>query len=448
MEKKPIFTRIKDWIAAQWNYWSDGVWEDTRNNWKVKFIKTVSLTVRTFFNADMQNRACSMTYQMILAVVPALALIVAIGRGFGLQDLLEGELYKMFPAQHTAVDYAMNFVDRYLNTSSEGIFVGVGILFLLYTLISLFSSIEDNFNFIWGVKEGRSITRKVIDYTAMLLILPIVMVCAAGLSMVLTSKLQSVLGWSFMTPVVEWMLEVASWILTFLFFALLYILMPNTKVNFGNAFISGVFAGIGFLVLQWLFVSGQLYVSKYNAIYGSFSFLPLMLLWMQFTWIIIFIGGIICYSMQNLSQYNFNDKIKRMSSSYQAKLMLAVAAVVIQRFLDGKGATTSLYFTKTFQLPPALVKLMCDRLVTAGIFSIVEMDAKQEIKGYQPAIDPAKITVRLLYERLDDIGNSKFISNFADNFPGVIDAYNRIHDNEQNITENILLSDLKINYPS
>lgn len=439
--------KIKDWFASRWAYWSKGVWEDTSQSWRVKIIKTINLTVRTFFNADMQSRACSMTYQMILAVVPALALIVAIGRGFGLQGLLEEELYKMFPAQHTAVDYAMNFVDSYLNASTEGLFVGVGLLFLLYTLISLFSSIEDNFNFIWGVKEGRPLGRKITDYTAMLLILPVVMVCAAGMSIVLTSTLQSILDWTFMSPIVEWLLEAASWLLTFIFFTLLYMLMPNTKVNFSNAFVAGVFAGIGFLVLQWLFVSGQLYVAKYNAIYGSFSFLPLMLLWMQFTWIIIFIGAIICYSSQNLSQYDFNDKIKRMSSSYQARLMLAITAVVVQRFIKGEGATESMLFTRAYKLPPRLVSMMCNRLVSAGIFSVVVMDSRREQLGYQPAIDPGTITIKDIYEKLDALGSSKFITSFADDFPGIVDAYNLIHDNEEKVTSQLLISNLKINLP-
>ena len=455
MEKKGFFERIKTWINKEWLYWSKTVWDDGRQNWKVKSIKTVNLTVRTFFNADMQNRACSMTYQMMLAVVPALALIVAIGRGFGLQGLLEDELYKMFPAQHTAVNYAMNFVDSYLTTSTEGVFVGVGILFLLYTLISLFSSIEDTFNYIWGIKEGRSIGRKITDYTAMLLILPVVMVCAGGLSIMLTSTLQSIFDWTFMTPVIEWVFEAASWGLTILFFTLLYILMPNTKVQFRHALVAGVFAAVGFLVLQWLFVSGQLYVAKYNAIYGSFSFLPLMLLWMQFTWIIIFTGGIICYSSQNLSQFSFSDKIRVMAMSYYAKLTLAVCAVVVQRFVAGNGATEGAYITRYYAIPPRLVSLICDRLVQAKILSVVEIDGKNEIKGYQPALDPSEITVYFIYDRLDNLGAKNFIKNtdkdgnvintFAENFPGIEKVCAAIDENQKETTENILIKDIQIN---
>ena len=442
-----LIERINKRIVALWTYCSKDVWEDTRRIWYVNIVKTLNLTVRTFFNADMQSRACAMTYQMMLAVVPALALIVAIGRGFGLQDLLEQELYKMFPAQQTAVQYAMNFVDSYLTTSTEGVFVGVGILFLLYTLISLFSSIEDTFNLIWCVKEGRSIGRKITDYTAMLLILPVVLVCAGGLSIMLTSTLQTMFGWTFMTPIISWALEGASWLLTILFFTLLYMLMPNTRVRFSNAFIAGIFAAIGFLILQWLFISGQLYVAKYNAIYGSFSFLPLMLLWMQFTWIIIFTGGIICYSSQNISGYNFNDSIRNMASSYYAKLTLAICAVVVQRFTAGFGATQGIYFSKQYTLPPRLVSLICERLVNAGVLSVCEIDSKHEIKGYQPALDPSVITVKLVYDRLDRQGSSEFIPEFSRNFPGVVKAYNEIHENEQRITNSMLLSDIKVIIP-
>lgn len=439
---------IKRWIIWQWNYWSKGVWEDNRNNWRVKFIKTVSLTVRTFFNADMQSRACSMTYQMILAVVPTLALLVAIGRGFGLQGIIESELYKMFPAQKTAVSYAMNFVDSYLTASTEGVFVGVGLLFLLYTLISLFISIEDNFNFIWGVKEGRSFGRKIIDYTAMLLILPVVLVCSGGLSIVLTSSIQSAFNIPEMSLMMEWLLEALSWLLTIIFFSLLYMLMPNTKVNFYNAFVAGIFAAVGFLALQWLFITGQIYVSKYNAIYGSFSFLPLMLLWMQFTWIIIFIGGIICYSSQNLSQFSYFDKIRNISRSYQDKVLLAVCAVIVQRFVKGYGATRSLILAKDYSLPPRLVSMACDNLTQAGILSVVEINSKREIKGYQPAIDPSTITVKEVFYRLDKIGSSKFLKDFSTTFPGIVNIYNKLKEAENEISENTLVENIEIQLKS
>ena len=164
--------RAADRAVSIWDYVSAGVWTDNRQRWQVRVVKTLNLSVRSFLNADIQTQACAMTYRTLLAIVPALALLFAIGRGFNMQNLIEGELMHLFPAQHQAVVAALGFVDSYLNQSAEGVFVGVGIVFLLWTLISLIMNVEDTFNLVWGIKEGRSLWRKLTDYTAMLIIRP------------------------------------------------------------------------------------------------------------------------------------------------------------------------------------------------------------------------------------------------------------------------------------
>lgn len=427
-----------------WEYCSKGVWQDTSHSWKVNTIKTLNLSVRSFFNTDLQTQACAMTYRTLLAVVPALALIFAIGRGFGLQSVIQDELMNMFPAQKQAVGYALNFVDSYLSQSSEGIFVGVGILFLLWTLISLIGNIEDTMNLIWGVREGRSLGRKITDYTAMLLILPIVMVCASGLTMLLSSTLNAIFHFSFMTPIISWIIECSSWVLIWLFFMLLYVLMPNTKVKFKNAIIPGILAGTGYMVLQWIFITGQMYVARYNAIYGSFSFLPLMLIWLQLVYLVMFAGALICYSSQNIFMYSFRDAISTISSSYYARLTIAVGAVVVQRFAKGQGGTTVTFLAAKYNLPPKLVTSICDRMVKANIFSIVEIDPVKEIKGFQPAVDISSLSVATVFEKLDRSGSSGFIPDFDRNFPGVNAQYDIIVENETKITSQMMLNDITI----
>jgi len=436
--------RTTAWWRRTYRYVTGGVWHDRRRSAGVTVVKTLNLSVRSFLNHDIQTQACGMTYRTLLAIVPALALIFAIGRGFGLQKALTDELYRIFPAQHQAVSYAMNFVDSYLSQSSGGIFVGVGIVFLLWTMISLLGNVEDTFNLIWGLKQGRSLGRKLTDYTAMLLILPVIMICAGGLSLMLSATLQSMLSIDFLSPVVSLIVEGLSWVFTWLFFAALYMLIPNTKVKFVNALVAGVFAGTGFLLLQWVFVTGQMYVARYNAIYGSVSFLPLMLIWMQLTWVVTLAGGVLCYSSQNIFLYNFDRAIQNMSSGYYSKVVLAVCAVAVQRFVAGKGAVVIPDIVRRYSLPPRLVGLMCDKLVKARVLSVVEVDPARDVFGYQPALDPDRITVAEVFRRLDSIGSAEFIPGFAENFPGVDEAVRRIRINETNLTSTMLLSELNI----
>ncbi len=413
-------------VMVWWNYVSVGVWCDTRPGWRRNVIKTLSLSVRSFLNGDIQTQACAMTYRTLLAIVPALALALAIARGFGFQAVVQKELFHFFPAQKVAVSYALQFVDSYLNQASEGIFVGVGIVFLLYTLISLVINVEDTFNLIWGVKEGRSLWRKISDYTAMFLILPIILICVSGINILLSSTLETIFHFSFMTPLISISLEMASWVLTWLFFAAVYILIPNTKVKFKYAIISGVIAGTGFIVLQWIFVTGQMYVSRYNAIYGSFSFLPLLLIWMQLAWVITLSGAVLCYSSQNIFRFSFDKEVETMSPVYRGKVIVGMAAVVAQRFSRGEDAATGRLFVEAYKLPARLVSDVLDLLLRAGLISKIVIDEKKEMFGYQPAVALDILTLEYLTDRINSLGAKGFIPDFDEYFPGVDSSFEKI----------------------
>ncbi len=419
MKVKESIIRIWNKLLKAWNYCNHGVWSDTRPLFKVNVIKTLNITVKSFFNTDIQSQACAMTYRTLLAIVPALALLFAIGRGFGLQNLIQDELYRVMPTQRTVIAHSLEFVDSYLNQASEGIFVGVGLVFLLWTLISLLSSVEDSFNLIWGVKQGRTLWRKISDYTAMFLILPILMICGSGLSIFVNNKVSAFFDLPFISPLVSVFFEIGSYAFACLFFCAVFMMIPNTRVRFSNALIAGTFTGTAFMILQWLFVSGQLYVAKYNAIYGSFSFLPLLFLWLQLVWVICLTGCLICYASQNIFQFSYNDQINNISRAYSDKVTMAIAAVVTKNFLKNGQPITQVQLIKEYGLPSRLVNLVSERLTELGIFSRVIVGDSQDIIGYQPAMNPKKLTVSYIQTQLRNTGYKDFIPGFEEHFPGV-----------------------------
>lgn len=436
---------IIDRAVKFWDYCAHGVWSDTRPKFTVNLIKTLNITVKSFFSTDIQSQACAMTYRMLLACVPALALLFAIGRGFGFQNLLQDELYHLFPSQRDAISHALAFVDSYLDQASEGIFIGIGIIFLLYTIISLMSSLEDSFNKIWNVREGRSIWRQITDYTAMLLILPVLMICASGLYMSMSTTIQDYFNFDFITPIISAFLEFGSFIFTCIFFTTVFILFPNTKVKIKNALMAGLFTGIGFTILQWLFVTGQLYVARYNAIYGSFSFLPLFLLWMQLVWVICLSGSLICYASQNIFQFSFTEQISDISRSYKEKVTVALAAAIVQRFTAKLPPLTVHEIIEAYHIPSRLVTNTIDLLTDAGIVSRVVIDQKNQLYGFQPAVETDILTINYLHKKLYEMGSSNFIPHFEKNFPGVIKTLSGVNDAVLGETKDILLSEIKIN---
>lgn len=429
-DKKPAFVqkivrlyeRAVARTMARWVYCSDGVWEDHRNTLKVNIIKTINLTVKTFMSTDLQSKACAMTYRTLLAVVPILALAFAILRGFGFQNMLTDQLFTYFPSQRKAIEMAMGFVDSSLAQASEGVFVGVGIVFLLWTVISLLDSVEESFNRIWGVTVGRSIFRKVTDYLAICIILPILMICSGGLQILMSNAIQRLLPFDFMTPVIEFGLDCVSFIFAWLFFAGAYMLIPNAKVKFKNAFPAGVIAGTAFQVLQWLFASGQIYVSKYNAIYGSFSFLPLMLIWMQLSWLITLAGALICCSAQNISTLSYGRQIDRISDNYRRKISLAVLSVILKRFASGESPLTSNEIAEKYNIPVRLVGILTTRLLECGLIVRVAPVGELEVTDMlplQPSTHLSAYTVSHVLATLENYGDSEFLPGLDSEFPHI-----------------------------
>lgn len=312
-KQKNSILRLVAKTTAAVRYCISGVWEDPRQTVGVRIIRTLNLSVNSFLDRGLQIKSMALTYYTVLSIVPACALLVAIGRGFGLQNSLQQELYDFFPSQHKAISAALSFVDSYLTEATQGVFVGIGILFLLWTVISLLSYIEDTFNSIWDIRRQRAFYQKITDYIAICLIVPVLMICSSGISIFMSSTIQDNLALPFLTPLVNVILETVPFILCWIAFSLSYFFIPNTKVKFGYACISGFLCAIAFQILQLLFLNGQIYVSKYNAIYGSFAFLPLLLIWLQLSWLLLLSGCVLTYSLQNVFTFNFNGTSEELS---------------------------------------------------------------------------------------------------------------------------------------
>lgn len=404
------FSRFFSKIGDFFSYCANGVWDDTSNKVKVKVVKVINLSFRSFMDRDLQTKSMSLTYSTVLAIVPTFAMIFAIGRGFGFQNLLEDQLLMNFPAQKSFITFALKFVDSYLNQASQGVFVGVGLIFLLYTLVSLLSDIESNFNQIWDIKKNRSIFQKVTDYIAICLLVPIMMICSSGVSIFMSSTLQSNEHFSFLTPLVNIALETSPFVLAFLAFSISFCLIPNTRVKIKYAASAGAICAIIFQILQMLFLSGQLYVSKYNAIYGSFSFLPLLLIWLQLSWLILLFGCVLTYSMQNIFAFNFLDNSMPPSRSLETKVMLVIMAIISKRFHNQLPPLTAQEISVNYNLPIRMVNKLCDKLNKAGLINLVMKP--DESVGIAPALDTDELTVGNIFKKIENEGNSHYIPRF------------------------------------
>ncbi len=432
-------SKLIDRAIAFGNYCWTGVWREPRNTFKVRLIKTLNLSIRSFMDRGLQMKSAALTYSTVLAIVPALALLFAIGRGFGFQDILAGNIFSYFPSQHKALETALTFVDSYLKEASGGVFVGAGIILLLWTLISLLSTIEEAFNNVWDIKKDRTMYQKITDYISICLLIPILMVCSSGVSIFMSTIVQSNVHLAFLSPVINVVLELSPLALAWLAFALSYFLIPNTKVQFKYAAISGAVCAIAFQILQLLFVNGQIYVSKYNAIYGSFSFLPLLLIWLQLSWLVLLFGCVLTYSMQNIFAFNFLGNVSNVSQDYHRKIAVVVTAAIFERFKNEESPLTRNEISTLYDIPIRLVGDLTYVLKETGI--IFNVLIKDDVIAYTPAVDITTFTVGDLFRRLDNYGDSDFIPRFNSIYPTIVENLHHWKDHAWDLAEKKLLAD-------
>ena len=441
------FSEIPVKIKAFIKFITEDVWRVTDmeiSNTKKKgynFVKIISLVARRFSEDKLSNKASALTYSTLLSLVPLLAVLLSIARGFGFRNIVESQLFDNFPGQKEILAKAFDFVNSYLEQAQKGVFVGLGLVLLLYTVLNLISGIEDNFNMIWQVKKGRPYYRKFTDYFSALLLLPVFFIFSSGLSIFVSTMLGTIDKYEVLTPVYGFFIKLTPFFVSILAFTFLYMFMPNTKVQFKHALYAGIFAGSAFLLFQYLYINGQIWVSKYNAIYGSFAFLPLLLLWLQLSWLICLIGAEFSYASQNIRTFNFEADSKNITRRYYDFVMLTVASLIIKRFEKGHPPYTADEISVNFKIPI--------RLTHQVIFNLHELEIINEVKEnddrqtyYQPALDINKITVGYLFQKIDTKGSEKFKIDKDIEFHSEWEAVLKTRESMMCVSNEILLKDL------
>ena len=264
------------------------------------------LTIRFFTEKRVLTQASALTYSTLLAIVPMLAVVFAIARGFGYNKYIEMWFREVLASQPQVADVIVSFVNSYLIHTKSGIFLGVGLIFMLYTVLMLVNNVEETFNQIWQVNNSRPIIRSFANYLAMFFLFPIIIVISTGLSIFMETVAGKMDDFVILEPIVHKLFSFFPFMLMSLLFIFLYVYMPNTKVRFSCAIIPGILAGLAMYLLQIAYIHSQLWVTGYNAIYGSFAALPLFMLWVQISWAICLFGAQLTYTNQNLNRFGFN----------------------------------------------------------------------------------------------------------------------------------------------
>jgi len=374
----------------------------------IKILRIILLTFRGFVENRCQLRASSLTFYSLLSIVPVMAMAFGVAKGFGFQRTMEREVIRALSAHSEIAKQIMTFANTLLDNTRGGLVAGIGFAFLVWAVVKVLSNIEQSFNEIWGVQESRTWVRKVSDYLSLMFLLPFLFIISSAATVIVAGQIKAVIGrvnlLGYVAPFVQGLIHLLPLLVIWFMFTLLYIFMPNTHVRIRPALIAGVAAGSAYQLFQFFYVSFQIGVAKYNAIYGSFAALPLFLIWLQASWMIVLSGAELSFATQNVDTYEFEPDANLASPGFRKLLILRIVNLLVDHFSIGQKPLDEDAIAQKLGIPIRLLRYLLHDLSEAGVITSVRL-AREKIYAYQPAFDPNEMTITAVLDSLEDHGS-------------------------------------------
>lgn len=437
--------KIIRFIVDQVKFVTIDIWRTTihdeqgKRGYLMLFAKTLVLSIQNFIKGKMPVRASALTYYSVFALVPLLAFVFGMARGFGLDTYVVDLLHNRYSSHQELVQVVLNFVENYLNNATGGAFVGIGICVLLWSVMKVFSQIEMSFNEIWYITKNRNYIRRFTDYISLLLVIPIFVLVSNGISFYFNHAIGVFDGSYIISPTLKVVLAVMPYLVSWVVFTMIYVVMPNTKVRFTAAMVAGAFSCITFFAFKWVYVYLQTMMTSYNAVYGGLAAIPFALLFIQTTWMIVLFGAEISFALQNVRNFEFEKDVKTISHRYYEFVLLSVTKIVAKRFRDGEAPMTLNEMSDKYRIPLRLASVIVRRLCKAGILTEVRIDERD---AYMPAMDVNRITVATFFDMVDRAGQETFKLEQLDEFASVWEYTLNIRESLMSVSGDKLVMDL------
>jgi membrane protein len=376
-----------------------------RRSFLIQQARVILLALRGFHVHKCALRASALTFFSLLSIVPALAMLFGIAKGFGMERVFEQRVREWMVNQPQAADRIIELTNSLLQQTRTGLMALVGLCVLIWTVVMVLGNVEASFNEIWGIRKQRTLARRFIDYLALLIICPVFVAVSGAVGVLVTGsarmllKAVTILGW--LSPLLGLVPIVMGWAL----FSFLYLFMPNTRVRLRSALVGGVVAGTVYQIIQWAYFSSQIALTQYSAIYGSFAVVPLFLVWVEVTWLVVLFGCELAFAHQNVETYEFEPDCLNASPAFKRLVALRITQLLVRNFEEGRPALTARRIGQEIGAPVRLVNECVFYLVAASVLSETPSRDERDT-AYQPARCTDSLGVARVWQALDESGGS------------------------------------------
>lgn len=357
----------------------------------IKFLRVIYVGVREFSGGQITLRAMSLVYTTLLSLVPLLAVSFSVLKAFGVHNQIEPILQNFLAPLGPQGEKITGNIIGFVENLKVGVLGSIGLALLLYTVISLIRKVENTFNYIWLVTTPRSFTRKFSDYLSTILVGPVLIFSAIGLT-------ASIMSTTFMHKLLS--IEpfgtaayLGGKVVPFLFvgtaFACIYFFVPHTKVQFRSALVGGFFAGVLWETAGLAFASIIVSSAKHVAIYSGFAILILFMMWIYLSWLILLVGAKVAFYHQYPHFISVRKESILLNNRLEEKLALFIMYLIGDSYYRNKERWTLTSLVKRLELPLEPVQEVLGRLEIKGLM----LKSGAEPPEYLPAKDIETISI-------------------------------------------------------
>jgi len=374
----------------------------------VGVTRLVLVLARDLSGGQLTLRAMSLVYTTLLSLVPLLALSFSVLKAFGVYNQIQPMLLTFLDPLGEKGAEITHRVIQFIENMNVGVLGSVGLALLLYTAVSLVQKIEEAFNYIWHVDRARSIGERFSRYLSALLVGPILIFSAIGITATVTS-VEFVQDLLTLGPL-EWVAVQAGkympYVLVIAAFTFIYVFIPNTRVRVGPAIVGGVVGGILWQSAGWGFAIFAATSTKYAAIYSGLAILVLFMLWLYLSWLILLFGAAVAFYVQHPEYLVAEGGEPRLSNRMRERLALVTMSLVARHHLEGRAPWTADALAQTLHMPMRTVDIVLGALQDGGILARTADDPP----GYLPVRELDRVTVKDLLDAVRAAGENRFMS--------------------------------------
>jgi membrane protein len=365
--------------------------------WKAAHILRYPYALlRDVFRGELTLRAMSLVYTTLLSTVPLIALSFSVLKGLGYHRDLEPILYNFLePLGERATDLTGQVIG-FVDNVRGGVLGSLGLIFLLYTVISMVQKVEESFNFVWRVEQPRSIGRRFSEYLSVMVVGPAVVVAAFGLIATLTntSAVQALARYQPFGSILLWAGHLVPYIMVVGVFTFMYAFVPNTKVQLRAALIGGAFAGVLWAASGMIFTSFVARSTTTMVIYAGFAIVIVALIWLYVSWLVLLLGVQLAFYVQNPQYLRPGRGLIQLNGSLRERVALSIMYLVVDDYRGAQHRWSTNKLADHLDLPGAALGPIVTALERAKLLLLAEDDT------WVPARDPETIE---LAEVLDAI---------------------------------------------